>query len=872
MPSCFLFNIWCCHGRSSGVIRPWRFWLGTAASLLIFVLALSLLYHIGDEYHWRDVSAEIRNLPWSRIVLALFFTVMSYLLLTLYDTLAVRQVGGQVPYPKIALTSFIAYTFSNTLGFALLTGTSVRYRFYSALGLSTGQIARVVFFCSVTFFLGLFLVGGLSLSLGMASLPATIQLPGWLYPLLHSLGLLAVGLALAYLVLPLVRSEPLRFRNYVLPLPRWQDSAAQMLVAIGDWMAAAAVCYVLLPTADGLSYWHVLSIFVVANLLGVLAHVPGGIGVFESVVTLLLAPLLPAAQVLGALIFYRLLYYVLPFFTALMLFASLEVLRHRQHLGQVQAFLNSAREFLPALISLGAFAAGTLLLFSGATPGIDSRLTWLLQILPLPLLEMSHLMGSISGVLLLLLARSLYRRYDAAFRITQVLLVAGILFSLLKGLDWEEATLLGTLFVAMWPCQSLFYRRGSLIHAPFTLGWLLAFGAVLLGACWLLLFSYRHVDYSHDLWWLFSPEAMASRGLRALGGVVGVVAAAGFAYLLRPMRINPGQPSDAELGKAQALVAQASSTHGHLAQLRDKSLLFHPSGEAFLMYAIEGSSWVVMGDPIGKESRFAELLWQFRELCDYHDGSPVFYQVRPHYLPDYLELGLTPFKLGEEAIVDLRQFTLSSSKWRSLRQSHAKALRDGLSFEVIPAEAVAPWLPQLRAISDAWMEGKEGREKGFSVGSFEADYLCSGPVALVRHEQTLVGFANLWTSQSLYELSVDLMRYHPGLTSGGVMDFLFTELLAWGQVQGYQQFNLGMAPMSGFANHPLASFWGKLGKVLYVRGNRFYNFQGLRRYKEKFNPEWQPRYLLCPGGMALPRILTNLVSLISRGPLGVLHK
>lgn len=852
--------------------KPWRFWVGTAFSLLVFTLALSLLYHIGDEYHWRDVSAEIRQLPWSRIALALLFTVVSYLLLTLYDTLAVRQVGGQVPYPKVALTSFIAYTFSNTLGFALLTGTSIRYRFYSALGLTTGQIARVVFFCSVTFFLGLFLVGGLALSLGMANLPAAVALPGWLYPLLHSFGLTAVAVAVAYLILPLLRSEPLRFRGYMLPLPRWRESASQMLVAIGDWMAAAAVCYVLLPAADGLSYWHVLSIFVVANLLGVLAHVPGGIGVFESVVTLLLAPLLPAAQVLGALIFYRLLYYVLPFFMALVLFTSLELLQHRQRLGQLQQLLQSARQLLPALISLGAFAAGTLLLFSGMTPGIDSRLDWLLQVLPLPLLEMSHLMGSISGVLLLLLARSLYRRYDSAFRITQLLLLAGILFSLLKGLDWEEALLLGTLFVAMWPCKSLFYRRGSLIHAPFTLGWSLAFGAVLLGAFWLLLFSYRHVDYSHDLWWLFSPEAMASRGLRALGSVVGIVAVSGFAYLLRPVRIAAGVPSDDELRKAQELAIQAPGTHGHLAQLRDKSLLFHPSGEAFLMYAIEGASWVVMGDPIGKESCFDELLWQFRELCDYHDGNPVFYQVRPKHLPDYLELGLTPFKLGEEAIVDLRQFNLSGSKWRSLRQSHAKAQRDGLSFEVIPSEEVANWLPQLRCISDAWLEGKQGREKGFSVGNFDARYLGCGPLALVRHEQTLVGFANLWTSQSLHELSVDLMRYHPALTSGGVMDFLFTELLSWGQAQGYQQFNLGMAPMSGFANHPLAPFWGKLGKVLYVRGNRFYNFQGLRRYKEKFNPEWQPRYLLCPGGMALPRVLTNLVSLISRGSLGVIHK
>lgn len=122
-------------------------------------------------------------------------------------------------------------------------------------------------------------------------------------------------------------------------------------------------------------------------------------------------------------------------------------------------------------------------------------------------------MASVSGALLLLLARSLYRRYDAAFQITRLLLLAGMVFSLLKGLDWEEALLLGALLVAMGPCQSLFYRRGSLIHAPFTLGWSLAFGAVLLGMFWLLLLSFRQVDYSHELWWLFSPEAMASRGV-----------------------------------------------------------------------------------------------------------------------------------------------------------------------------------------------------------------------------------------------------------------------------------------------------------------------------------------------------------------------
>ena len=850
----------------------WRVWLGISISLLLFVLALVVLYHIDHQYHWHDVMAEVAQYPTSRLVLAGLFTLGSYLLLTLYDYLAVKQVGADLPYGKVALTSFIAYTFSNTLGFALLTGTSVRYRFYTALGLSTGQVTRVVFFCSVTFFLGLFLVGGIALGPLLKDLPVTLALPFWLRPLLHSVGYLATGLALSYLLLPLLRQSPLHFRGYSLPIPRFRDTVAQMAVAIADWMAAAAVFYVLLPASDSLSYGHVLGVFVVANLLGVMAHVPGGIGVFESVVTLLLAPQLPPSQILGALILYRVFYYVVPFFSALGLFAGMECFLHNKRWQAVQSLLSGVQQLLPSLISLGTFAAGTLLLFSGFTPGIESRLNWLHEVLPLPLLELSHLMGSISGVLLLLLARSLYRRYDSAFRVTQLLLLCGILFSLLKGLDWEEASLLSVLFVLFWPCRSLFYRRGSLINAPFSVGWCVAFLAVLLGGGWLLLFSFRQVDYSHQLWLDFSPEGDVSRALRALGSVIGVTAAAGVAYLLNGSRQRPALPDEAQLAQAQTLIQQAPDSHGHLALLGDKFLLFHDSGEAFIMYAIAGRSWVVMGDPVGEVSRFDELLWQFRELCDLYDGWPVFYQVKPERLPTYLELGLTPFRLGEEAIVDLASFSLMGSTLRTLRQSHSKAVREGLSFSVLPADQVVELLPELREISDSWLAAKQGREKGFSVGYFQERYLCRGPVALVRSQGQLAGFANLWSSECRQELSVDLMRYHPALANGVVMDFLFSELMLWGQTQGYARFNLGMAPMAGFAAHPLAPFWNKMASRLYASGGRFYNFQGLHRYKDKYHPDWQPRYLLCPGGMTLPLVLTNLVSLISRGALGVVHK
>lgn len=842
-------------------------WLGPLCSLLLLGAALVVLYRLTHLWHWHDIRLAIWSLPLPLLGGALLLTLLSYGCLCCYDMLAVHALGKRLPWQQVGVTSFIAYTFSNTLGFALLTGSSVRYRIYSALGLNTGEVARIILFCSVTFFLGLLAWGGSALLVGQATtlLP---DWPLWADQLLNLAGGLALLAVLGYLCWP---KPVLVWRGHELVLPVFRTRLLQLLVALLDWMAAAAVLYVLLP-ADSVSYPVLLSAFVLASFLGVLAHVPGGIGVFEASMSLLLAKYLPVDKLLASLLLYRCIYYVLPFLCALLLFTSQELLQQKARWSRLQGIMSAVREFLPALISLGAFAAGSLLLCSGMIPTMRGRIEMFLQVLPLHLLELSHVLGSVSGVLLILLARSLYRRHDAAFRITQLLLGLGMIFSLLKGFDWESALLLGLFLLIITPCRSLFYRKGSLLHAQFTLGWLISVGAVLLGALWLLLFSYRQVEYDHALWFHFSPHGAASRGLRAMGSVVAVLAVVGVAQLLAPLRVSGRKPEPDELARAHALVLREGGGHGYLAQLGDKSLLFHPGDEAFLMYGVEGNGWIVMGDPIGQPELIEELLWQFRELCDQHDASPVFYQVSARYLPLYLELGLIPFKLGEEAIVDLAAFELAGSRLRNLRQSHAKGKREGLSFEVVAPECVPALLPRLKEVSDTWLQSKQGKEKGFSVGSFEPAYLSLSPAALVWHEGQIVGFANLWVSDNKASLSIDLMRYSLDTGTAPIMDFLFVELLLWGKGEGYASFNLGMAPMSGFNDHPLSGYWTKLGNTIFTRGSRFYNFQGLRRYKEKFSPDWEPRYLLCASKLVLPRVLTNLISLISRGPFGLIKK
>lgn len=841
-------------------------------SLIIFTVSLFLLYNLEQDYQLNDIFLEIKQFAPSKILLAVLLTLVSYLLLTLYDYLAIRELKSPLSYQQVAPVSFLAFTFSNTIGFSLLTGTSIRYKFYSELGLSGNNITQVVLACSVTFFLGLFFICGLALINFPAEQLSDLPLPTWFFSLNRVIGILMLLGVISYFVFSLMWKRSIHFRGFELAPPIFSLSLKQFLVSSIDWIVVGTLFYSLLPEVDGLSYLQVLSIFFVANAIGVLAHVPGGIGVFETVVTVTLSQYLPAEQILSSVIIYRLMYYIVPFVLALMYFVATLVLTNKDKFSKLNVNLQIVRQLLPPLLSISVFGVGLVLLLSVVNPSIIHKYHWLGEIVPLPIVELSSLILSASAILLLLLSHGLFKRYQKAFELTQKLLLVAMVFIVLKGAQWQISLALGLIYLLMLPCEQVFYRQGSIVGIKYSFGWALSLAAALFLMMWVLFFAYQDVDYDHSLWFTFSQDSHVSRALR--GGAVALVILLIFAfrYVLAMRRPQTRLLDEHTLSCAMDIVANAPSSHGFLALVQDKSLLFNEDNDAFLMYARAGHCWVVMGDPIGNPDKFDDLLWQFRELCDAYDGWPVFYQVTQKYLPHFLEQGLSLYKLGEEAIVPLAEFDLQSSKYRSLRQSHAKALREGLRFKIIEASEVKALLPTLEVISSSWLKAKQGREKGFSVGYFSAAYLCATPMALVYLNDELVAFSNVWASAAKIEFSVDLMRYEPSLSGSNIMDFLFTELLLWGKQQGYQQFNLGMAPMAGLTDRALVPFWTKLAKTVYKKGNKFYNFQGLRRYKDKFNPRWEAKYLICYGGLSLPVVVGSLVTLTSRSTTGVFKK
>jgi phosphatidylglycerol lysyltransferase len=401
--------------------------------------------------------------------------------------------------------------------------------------------------------------------------------------------------------------------------------------------------------------------------------------------------------------------------------------------------------------------------------------------------------------------------------------------------------------------------------------WLTAIAVICVGAVVILLFVYRDVEYSNELWWQFEFAGEAPRGLRAVLGITIIASAIATFSLLRPAASKPEPPSEEGLNRAVGIVEKQRYADANLVRMGDKSIMFSEKGDAFIMYGRQGRSWIALFDPVGERQAVPELVWRFVESARIAGCRAVFYQISPSLLSHCADAGLRAFKLGELAVTDLRTFEMKGGKWANLRQTASRAQRDGLEFEVIPPENVPDVMDELAAVSNAWLEDHNAKEKGFSLGAFDPDYVSAQPVGILKKDGGIVAFANILITAAKDEGTIDLMRFAPDAPKGS-MDFLFVQIMEYLRSEGFSHFNLGMAPLSGMSKREAAPVWDRIGSTVFEHGERFYNFKGLRAFKSKFHPQWQPRYLAVSGGGNPMIALVDATLLIGGGLKGVVRK
>ena len=499
-------------------------------------------------------------------------------------------------------------------------------------------------------------------------------------------------------------------------------------------------------------------------------------------------------------------------------------------------------------------------------PAFVDRLQILHLAIPLWAVEISHFFSSVAGLFLLFAAHGLYRRLDGAWWLALSMTLLGIPFSLIKGLAVVAPSVLIILLIGLVAARGQFSRRTSLLSQPMSSGWLIATGCVIAAMVWIVFFAFRNVEYARELWWQFEFDAAGPRALRAVLGVALLGLGVGISQLLRPAGLRPGPPNAEEIDRARRIAVRQPRPEALLALMGDKSFLFSDSGLGFLMFATRGRTWAALGDPVGPPAEWPELIWRFIELADSHGGRAAFYQIPASSLPLYLDAGLKILKLGEEARVCLPSFTLEGSARADLRYALRRGERDRLQFEMIPPERVPSIMNEIGEVSNAWLSKlASGDEKRFSVAAFQREYVLAQPVALLRQNGEVIAFATVMTTDLRDEVTLGLMRLKPGPTSRFAMEYLFVRLIQHFREQGYRTFSLGTLPLAGLSAHRLAPSWHRLARVIWSLGQRYYNFQGLRTFKAKFDPAWEPRYLAASGWFGPYLALIDIAALIGGG-------
>lgn len=600
----------------------------TVVGLALLAGAIWVVQEKFGNLRLREIEAAIEALPIRGVVLAGMWTAVAYVILTFYDLLATRYVGHPVSYRRVAFAACCAYTFAHNLGFAAVSGAATRYRLYAQWGLTPIQIAGVVAFCSLTFGLGAMVLGGFVLFTEHEEVPGLKELPAWVS---YALGVTLWLIVFGYMLMSRFYRRPIRAFGGELRLPGFRLAAAQVVLAAVDLAATALIFWALLPEMPGLTYWKFVGVYLIAYSAGLAAHLPGGIGVFDTAIAVGLSPWLDAPTIFAAIVVFRVWYYLIPMGIAGVAFAVHEIALRGRGIRRIAV---SADPFVVPILSGFAAIAGALLLFEGARDGHRHLIgDWTLQL--------SKLAASVVGASLLVIAWGMLRRVTLAWYGVLALLAAGVGLAIFKGLPWGVPLALAAIAALILPFRASFYRATRLRAEPFSTEALLPVVGVVACSLGIALFSYRSLAIRAEAWWAAPFTAEAPLALQAGIGIAGGLLVFALYRLLRPVRV-PESTYDAAARERLVSLGQERPPP------RADGVVWGEAGKAGLPYLRMEEVFLGLGDPAGTPDDRVSAIWLFRDLCEQNGVDPAVWRAGPELLPVYADIGLVAFALGPD--------------------------------------------------------------------------------------------------------------------------------------------------------------------------------------------------------------------------------
>jgi phosphatidylglycerol lysyltransferase len=524
------------------------------------------------------------------------------------------------------------------------------------------------------------------------------------------------------------------------------------------------------------------------------------------------------------------------------------------------------------ILALTVLCSGIVNLLSVMGPPLPERRAILREIFPLVFIHLSRFLTLLTGFTLVVLSINIYKRKKRAFQLTLLLSILSVFFYLTKGLDYEEATLSIILIVLLWISRKFFTVKSSI---P-SFGWgfmrmgLAVIAALIYGIAGFWFLDTREFGINFTIGesvkqtvtaWMFMSEpgiVPQTHHARWFLDSLNIMTVLAIVYALFAI-FRPAVYRFRKLPHERKIAEDITAKYGRSALdffkcWHDKTFFFSESQQSFISFRVGGGYAIVLGDPVGPESETELIIQKFVEYCANNDWRVAFHQTLPDFLPVYKKLGFRKLKIGDDAIVDLTTFNLEGKEAKKLRHAVNQLEKQGMRFARYDPPVSPEIMSQLQQVSDAWLEIPGRRERTFTLGLFEQDYIRSTPIyAAVDASGKILAFMNSIPSFCKGEATIDLMRYLPDAPPG-VMDFLFIKLFFAKKEEGYRRFDLGMAPMAGFGEHEEASAEERAVHYFMQQLNFLFSYQGLLHYKSKFATIWEPRYTIYRNVLNLPRV------------------
>ncbi|SDL88865.1 phosphatidylglycerol lysyltransferase domain-containing protein [Bacillus sp. OK048] len=607
--------------------------------LLLLIFAILELKKFIGNIDLRLLQTEIDQLRLETVLLIFIVMFAAVLPMLLYDVMLIKILGLRARKKEVLEQAFIANTYSNLFGFGGLIGAMLRTYFYHKLEDDkrrlVGGIAAVSFF-NMT---GLSLLS-LLVAVGFKDHPIFVQ-TNWLY-----FAVLGVSIYL-----------PLFFGLHVVKNRRDKQS----LIGVGngmklfftsllEWSAVFSGIWLLSWLMNiPVSFEQLFPVYIVATCAGIISMIPGGLGSFDLVFIWGMQYIhVPEEKVLVLLLFYRIGYYLFPFLLSTILFIKLYWEKWNQSWSNIPHAI--VQHISHVTVTMLVFLSGFILLLSASVPGIMDRLRIAQEILSFPIINLSHQLSVAAGFLLLGLSRGIEYNVKRTYDLTMLVLILAAMFSIFRGIDYEEAIFLIAVALLLRMSKGQFYREG------YVLTWGKTTVDIVLIIC--IISMYLVIGYSN------LPTAKISIPSKLLpyviedsidlfsSAVIGLIIAMLILYvgfiISKPKKWKFEKSMCHEKEIQELLNINNGKSLSHLIFLHDNYIYWNRKKNVLISFQQYADKLVILGHPVGERSELSNAIEEFQEISDRYGYTPVFYQVSEEMFPYLQGKGYTYFVLGEE--------------------------------------------------------------------------------------------------------------------------------------------------------------------------------------------------------------------------------